>query len=275
MRRVWMPLILTAVILPAFVVMLLRPQVVEAQALASLAAESVLESPIEVSDLTPTSAALRIESTLDLACVVVYGQDETFGQLALDQDMGGSAHRDHFVIMRGLEPDTEYLYRLQGSDSAGNFYASAVMRFRTPVAGEVGEVRENLARGATVTAVSSNYGGGDNDSRWGANNAIDGDQATEWSSAGDGNDAYITLQLPGEVDVGGFGVWTRTMGSSAQIGRFVVESDSGEVFGPFELPDAGGLYEFSVEGRGRSFTFRVIDSSGGNTGVVELAIYPR
>jgi hypothetical protein len=271
----WMPVTLVAVIVAVLASTLLRPRTVEAQALTSLAAESVLESPIEVSDLTPTSAALRIDSTLDLACVVVYGQDERFGQLALDQDMGGSAHRDHFVIMRGLEPDTEYLYRLQGSDTEGNFYASAVMRFRTPNADAATDVKENLALGATVSAVSSNYGGGDNDSSWGANNAIDGDQATEWSSASDGDDAYITVQLAEEVDVGGFGLWTRTMGSSAQIGQFVVESDSGEVFGPFELPDAGGLYEFSVEGRGRSFTFRVVDSSGGNTGVVELAIYPR
>ncbi len=265
------------------------PAATETKTLTSLPIEPILEGPLELSEITATSATLRIDTSLDVACVVVYGPDESFGQLALDQDMGLRAHRNHLVVLRGLEPDSAYVYRLQGSDPNGNFYASRVLRFRTPPADaaaasapdplaalSVTPLGRNVARddlGAVVSAVSSNYGGGDNASRWGADNAIDGDPDTEWSSAGDGDEAFITITLPNETTVSGFGLWTRTMGSSAQIGRFVVESDSGETFGPFELPDATGIYTFPAAGRGRTFTFRVVASSGGNTGVVELAVY--
>ncbi len=63
------------------------------------------------------------------------------------------------------------------------------------------------------------------------------------------------------------------MGSSAEISSFVVENEAGDIYGPFEITNATGIYDFPVEAAGQTFTFRVADSSGGNTGVVELAIY--
>jgi hypothetical protein len=244
-----------------------------AQSLVSLPIEDVIAEPIAPSAITSTSATLEVDTEIDLACVVVFGTDERFGALALDMDMGGGAHRDHLVIMRGLEPDTEYVYRLQGSDAEGNFYASEVMRFRTLPADDAPELGVNVATleaGAVVVAASSEFG-----DAFVAEHAIDGDARSEWSSRGDGDDAFITVRLAESVDVTGFGLWTRTMGTSAQIERFEVENEHGEVFGPYDLPDAGGTHAFAASGRGQEFTFRVVASSGGNTGAVEVAVFTR
>lgn len=245
-------------------------------ALVSQPLDPILAAPIEVRDVTDTTAVIAVETTQDVACVTVYGTDEGFGNLALDQLMGNAAHREHRVQLRGLMPDTEYLFRFQGSDPAGTFYASEILSFRTAPASASDTPGQNVAtldRGARVAEVSSIFGGGDNDSTWGANNAIDGDPSTEWSSDGDGNDAFITVELPEPVEVSGFGLWTRTMGTSAQITRFEVENEAGERFGPFDVPDAAGEHIFPASGQGQRFTFRVLESSGGNTGIVDLAVY--
>jgi hypothetical protein len=241
-----------------------------------LEAEAILLEPLRPSEVGATSAVVRVATAIDVACVVVYGRTDAFGQMALDQDMGGSAHSDHFVVMRNLEPDTDYVFRIQGSDLAGNFYASRTVRFRTLPAAEGADLGENLARntlGARVVGVSSNFGGGDNASRWGADSALDADGSTEWSSDGDGDDAFLSVELPQTARISGFGLWTRTMGSSAQIESFTVENELGELFGPFELPDASGMHSFPVDASGRTFTFRVTASSGGNTGAVEVGIF--
>ena len=244
-----------------------------AQPLVSLPIEDVVDGPIAMTDVTATSATLVVTTALDLACVVVFGTDEGFGQLALDADMGGGSHRDHQVFLRGLEPDTEYVYRLQGSAPDGRFFASEVLRFRTAPAEAGASLGVDVATaeaGATVVAASSEFG-----DAFAAANAIDGDPRSEWSSRGDGDGAFITVRLREPVEVTGFGFWTRTMGSSAQIERFEVVNEHGEVFGPFDVPDAGSTHDFPASGRGQEFTFRVLASSGGNTGAVEVAVYTR
>jgi len=205
------------------------------------------------------------------ACVVVFGRDDDFGSLALDETMGDGAHRDHRVVMRGLEPETDYVYRLQGSDPHGNFYVSETLSFRTPAAApgvDLGTNVATLARGARILAVSSEFG-----DAWAASRAIDGRSNTAWSSAGDGDHAFITVELPTAVQVSGFGLWTRTMVASAQILTFQVATPSGQIFGPFEVPDASMLYAFPAEAFDRHFTFQVLSSSGGNTGAVEVAVF--
>lgn len=256
----------------------LLPLAFSQPAVPILEAEAILLEPLRPSEVTATGAVVRVSTSIDVACVVVFGETEAFGRMALDQDMGASAHSDHVVAMRNLEPDTEYVFRIQGSDLAGNFYASRTVRFRTLPAAAGPDLGENVARsalGARVAAVSSNFGGGDNGSRWGADNALDGDGGTEWSSDGDGDGAFLSVELPQTESVSGFGLWTRTMGSSAQIASFTVENELGEVYGPFELPDASGMHTFPAEASGRTFTFRVVASSGGNTGAVEVAIFSR
>jgi hypothetical protein len=243
----------------------------QAQSLVALPLDAILATPIELADLGPRSATLRIATTIDVACVVVFGTDEGFGSLALDETMDDGAHRDHRVVLRGLEPETDYVYRLQGSDPQGNFYVGETLAFRTPAAppgAELGTNVATVARGARILAVSSEFS-----DAWGATRAIDGQPTTAWSSAGDGDDAFITVELPAEVQVSGFGLWTRTMVTSAQIVTFQVTTPSGQVFGPFEVPDASMLHAFPAEVVDRRFTFEVLSSSGGNTGAVEVAVF--
>lgn len=136
-----------------------------------------------------------------MACAVVFGRDESLGDgIATDADMGGGAHTDHEAVMSGLQPDTDYFYRVQGSGADGRLYRSDLMSFRTPPADPTSAPGENVALGSEVVAVSSEFS-----DDFAADNAVDGDLATEWSSRGDGDDASITIDLGRQVSVVGTG----------------------------------------------------------------------
>jgi len=60
---------------------------------------------------------------------------------------------------------------------------------------------------------------------------------------------------------------------TAQIFAFTVTTDSAEVLGPFTLEDAAQAYRFDVDVVARSLRLDVVDSSGGNTGLVEFAAF--
>ncbi len=128
----------------------------------------------------------------------------------------------------------------------------------------------SASEGASVRDASSVFGGS---SAWRAENAIDGDTSTEWSSNGDGDDAFITIELASDTQLTAIGLWSRTMGTSAEIRQFQVVTDRGEALGPFTLPDAKGLHVFEVSAVARSLRFEVVSSSGGNTGAIEVAAY--
>ncbi len=128
----------------------------------------------------------------------------------------------------------------------------------------------SIKSGARVIGVSSNHGGESNSSQYGANNALDGDGTTEWSSNSDGNKAWIEIDLAKPFDITAIGLWTRTMGSSAQIVQFEVVADGRTRLGPFTLPDAAGTHYFPVKVTARRLRFNVLKSSGGNTGAVEI-----
>lgn len=230
-----------------------------------------------VRDITPSSGVLVFTSSIPLACSVVYGQTPEFGQVATDLDMNGGAHSDHHPVLAGLEPDSEYFYRVQGTAADGTIFLGQVLTFRTPAAVASAEVNlASLAAGAQVVAVSSNYGAAANDQAWGANQAIDGDQRTAWSSAGDGDDGYIEIALGEEAEIGDVEVWTRSMSNgTAQIFQFTITSDSGEVFGPFSLADASQPYRFALNATARSLRLDVVESNGGNVGLVEFGAYAR
>jgi hypothetical protein len=177
--------------------------------------------------------------------------------------------------MRNLKPDTQYLYRLQGSDEHGNLFVSEIFTFRTPP--ESDEKSANLLspdNGAQILEVSSNWNDQPNDGSFGINNAFDDDPGTAWSSNGDGNDAYVTVQLGQRSHLSAISFWTRTMSNNtAQIFSFTVTTETGEIYGPFELPDPEQAYEFEVDLLAESLRFDVVDSNGGNTGAVEIVVY--
>jgi hypothetical protein len=54
-----------------------------------------------------------------------------------------------------------------------------------------------------------------------------------------------------------------------------VTTDEGRTVGPFELPDATKPYRFEVDLEATSLRLDVIESSGGNTGLIEFAAYEK
>ena len=229
----------------------------------------------EITEITSSDAVLLFDSNRPLACSAIYGETTSYGLIAVDQDMGGGAHSEHHPILAGLEPDTEYHYRLQGTAADGTIYISEDMTFRTPAQEEAAEVNlASLEAGGVIKDVSSNFGGAANDQTWGANSAIDGSRASAWSSDGDGDEAFIEFQLAHAAHLQAVEVWTRTMSNNtAQIYSFSLTTDTGEVLGPFTLDDAEQSYRFEVDTAADWLRLDVVESNGGNTGLIEFAAY--
>ena len=248
--------------------------------------EQILAGGPTFKDPASSSVTVVISTKIPVVCAAAYGVDTSYGKLATDTDMAGGPHSDHHPLLTGLQPDTEYHIRLQGVGQDGTLYRSKDYTYRTPkeAPGSAKPEGPNLAllsRGAQVLGVSSNFGGGDNASGFGANKALDGDPATQWSSNGDGDKAWIEIGLAHSTHVTTIGFWTRTMGTSAQISLFRVVADGegsagqqgGKVYGPFKLDGAGSIQYFPVSFRGQRLRFEVVSSSGGNTGAVEIEVY--
>ncbi len=239
--------------------------------------EKILSKGPTFSDIKPNSATVLIDTGVPVVCAAAYGTTTAYGQLATDSDMAGGPHENHHPLLSGLQPDTDYHVRLQGVGQDGTLYRSQDYTFRTPK-GDASETRPsgtNLALmtgGAKIAGVSSNYGG-DNTGSYGANNAIDGNPATQWSSNGDGNKAWIEIELPAKAHITNIGFWSRTMGSSAEIRTFRVITDGGQAYGPFTLADAGSIHYFATDFTAQRLRFEAVDTSGGNTGAVEIEIY--
>lgn len=233
------------------------------------------DGPPRIADLSEQDGTLLFVSSVPLACSVVYGETPAFGQVAVDQDMAGGAHTNHHPAITGLKPDTLYYYRVQGTAADGTLYASSVMTFRTPEAAATGPLNlASLEAGGRIVAVSSNFGGGPNDGSWGANSAIDGRRTTEWSTDGDGDGGFVEIALAREARLAAIEVWTRSMSNNtAQIFKFTLTTDKGEVLGPFELPDASKPYRFAIDVTAKSLRLDVVASNGGNVGLVEFAAY--
>lgn len=116
---------------------------------------------------------------------------------------------------------------MQGSGADGSLYRSELTSFRTPPAEAVAPTGGNVALGAEVVDVSSEFSGA-----FAAANALDGDLGTEWSSRGDGDDASITVDLGREVRVGGVALRSRAMSDgSSVVETFTVTVDGGQTYG--------------------------------------------
>ena len=92
----------------------------------------------------------------------------------------------------GIPPETPVQKRNSYEEDAASlswFLVDPAQPFASPAVFSDPGRGINLAlmdNGASVSGVSSNFGGGADDSAFGASNALDGDPATERSSAGDG-----------------------------------------------------------------------------------------
>jgi hypothetical protein len=229
--------------------------------------DEILDGELSVEvDASGTSAVLRLNTTVDVACSVVFGPTTQFGGLATDTDMAGGAHSVHQPLMTDLEPGTTVLYRVQGTAADGTIYVGEVEQFVTPAADGTA-ARINLSLDASVVETSSDF-----NSSFAGDNAIDGSLSTEWSSLGDGDNAFIVIDLGASMDVSGFGFRTREMSDGTSItNTYTVSVDGAETLGPF---DAGiGLVVSDTAVTGQVFRFEMSETSGGNTGAVEIEIY--
>lgn len=226
--------------------------------------EIAVSGPTVESDPSGTAAVLTVETSVDANCAVSYGEGEPVGAIATDREMEPEGHSEHRVVLSGLDPNTDYEYRLQGVGSDGRLYRSDVFTFSTPAAAKSG-FGSNLALEATVADASTEFS-----DTFSAANAIDGDLGTEWSSRGDGDNAYIAIDLGSETEVGAVVFRTREMSDGSAITRsFTVTVDDGETFGPFPV----GIEPIPLEFTGTVLRFDVAESTGGNTGAVEIEVY--
>jgi len=238
--------------------------------------DEIIDQELEVINFAKDgSATLPIQTSIPVACTIVYGTTPEFGSLTLDQDMAGGAHSDHSPLLSGLEPKTEYYFRVQGVDDGGVVYLSDVMTFTTP------EQREsettNLASpdlGSEIIGFSSAFGGADLLERWGAGSAFDDNPNTEWSTAGDGDGAWIEVKLAKKAQIDSVAFQSRAMNDGSAIARvFTITTREGDTLGPFELPDADEAYTFETPIQAQILRFTLTETTGGNTGAVDIAVY--
>ncbi len=224
--------------------------------------------------VTENSASIRFDTGVPTVCNAPYGLDTNYGDIATIPMLSG-ATKDHIVTFSGLEAGSTYHYKIVVTDNQGQVYQSGDFTFTTEAVSADKETNWlALEHGASIAEVSSNFGDAANDDSWGANSAIDNNRGTEWASDGDGNNAFIEINLAQEIAISRLVVHTRTMSNdTAQIYSFEVLTNSGESHGPFELPNAEEGHEFMVEFMASSLRFLVLDSNGGNTGFVEIEAF--
>ena len=223
----------------------------------------------------PGRGIFRVETTEPMICAIAWGESEALGRFNNSLDMNGTGIIDHNVFLPDAEPGVEYFYRVQGSTADGVLYQSELMTFALPEtdsatgAATMPEHGDNLALEATVTDVSSEF----SDS-WAAPNAIDDDLNTEWSTAGDGDNAFLTIDLGEEREVAGVEFLTRTMtDGSATTTSFHVVVDGSDPLGPFDAGNPANPAFNVAEFTGRILRFEVETTTGGNTGAIEIRVF--
>ncbi|MGD9701185.1 MAG: discoidin domain-containing protein [Acidimicrobiia bacterium] len=229
-----------------------------------------------VFEADPTNLArgiFRVTTTEPMICAVVWGETEDFGNVNNSLAMNGTGIVDHDVFLPGAEPGRTYYFQVQGSTADGTLYRSETATFTIPepettLPAEDVDRGENLAQGATVLAVSSEFSDG-----FAAVYAIDDSGTTEWSSAGDGDEAFITIDLGEDRDIAGVEFITRSMLDGTAITEtFTVTIDDGETFGPFPAGTPVERNFAAVGASGRIVRFDVDTSTGGNVGAVEVRV---
>jgi len=127
--------------------------------------------------------------------------------------------------------------------------------------------RNNLSLAATVIETSSDF-----NADFAGAKAVDGSLSTEWSSMGDGDDAYIVIDLGTATEITGIGFRTREMSDGTSVtNSYTVSIDGADPIGPF---DAGiGLVVSDLAAIGQVVWIDMHTTTGGNTGAVEIEIY--
>ncbi len=242
--------------------------------------EVVTFEALRAESVGPDRATIRFTTSLPTTCEVEYGMSiGTLDLRAEDPSMvDDELSIDHEVPLEDLTPGTNYYYRARAEDARGRIFFSDTQSFTTLAADDsLGANVALLSAGASVTGVSSNFGGADDDERWGAEAAFDGAMGTEWSSAGDGDDAWVELDLGTPRALRTVRYRSRAMGDGSAIvtGFQLVIDDGAATLGPFtcEDPDVACVFALEEAVAALRVRFEVVSSTGGNTGARELQLY--
>lgn len=222
----------------------------------------------------PDQAVLHVQTAQPMICAVVWGPTDRFGRFNNSLDMNGTGLTRHDVYLPGAKPGVAYRYVVQGTTADGTLYRSATATFTIAapatdagVATAGAAYGADLARSARVVGVSSEYS-----PSFAATNAIDGDPGTEWASRGDGDRAFITLDLGAPKAIAAVEFVTRTMADGTAITSTYTVAVDGHTLGPFPAGSVAAPHPSPVSVSGRVVRFEVATSSGGNTGAVEVRV---
>lgn len=230
----------------------------------------------EADPLDPAVGIFRVETTEPMICAIVWGETDALGRFNNSLAMNGTGISQHDVRLTDAEPGRTYHYVVQGTTADGALYRSEPDTFAIPDGpaaprqeGPVIDVGENLALAGGVNETSSEFSDG-----FAGALAIDGDLATEWSTAGDGDDGFITLDLGAPQRIVAVEFVTRSMADgSAVTSTFTVGVDGAEPVGPFPPASPATSRLAPLEVTGRLLRFDVAESTGGNVGAVEIRVY--
>lgn len=222
----------------------------------------------------PSREILHVTTKVPTICAIVWGPDQTLGRFNNSLSMNGTGITQHDVVLPKVVPGATYTYVIEGITADGNLYRSPVGTFTiavdgTPTTTPPPEPGTNIATTATVTAFSSEYS-----ADFAAKNAIDGDLSTEWATKGDGNAASITLDLGSATDIKGADFITRSMADgTATTSTYTVSIDDRPALGPFPASTPANAQPAAFSAHGRTITFHVTKTSGGNVGAAEIRVF--
>lgn len=233
------------------------------------------ELAFEADPLDPSRGIFRVETSEPMICAIVWGETDEYGRFNNSLSMAGTGIIDHDVVLPDVVSGTTYHYVVQGTTADGALYRSEPGTFTIDAdavvdSGEPSvEVGENLAPSGAVVDASSEFS-----DAFAASLAIDDDLATEWSTAGDGNDGFITIRLGSPTQVAAVEFVTRSMADgSAVTDTFTVSVDGGEPLGPFDAASPATRRVVALDVTGTELRFEVERSTGGNVGAVEIRLF--
>lgn len=241
--------------------------------------ESITFDNLRIEDIGISRAVLRFDTSVPTTCEAEYGLSaDELSNTAIDPNMmEGAFELAHEIPLEDLLPATTYYYRAKATDAQGVTAYSDVQSFSTLIGPTDGLVNiAALEKGALVTSVSSNFGGSsDNNSSFGANKAFDNIMATEWSSNGDGDDAFVEIDLGETKVIEMLAFRSRKMSDgSSIILSFEILANGLTKLGPYETPDPDILYTFDLDEPLSARTIRLdaVSTTGGNTGIKEFQL---
>ncbi|MDA0334937.1 MAG: discoidin domain-containing protein [bacterium] len=234
---------------------------------------------LRAEDVSGTRAVIRFGTSRPTTCETEFGQDAAaLDRSATDPTMGPELYAlDHQVPLEDLLPATRYYYRARATDEQGVVFRSAIQQFVTEDA-PVAPLLTNFAsldQGSAIVAVSSNFGGAVNGATWGANSAIDGLMSTEWATNGDGDNAWLDIDLGQVRQITRIEFRSRVMPDSTSIVRSIqLRFDESSVLAPYSTPDPDVLYGFDLETAisARRVFVEAVTTTGGNTGAREIRL---